>query len=358
MRSLLLLLFFSLSLGIQAQEVSGPDTLVVGYTSAPPFIVLEEDRMHGVNVWLWDKVASELELPYRMELMDFNQMLDGLATGAVDVGINPLTITSDRSKAMEFTHSFFASNSTIVVGERGTLAKFLDFMKAFFNVDFLKGLFALVVIIFLFGMAGWYFERKDNPETFRKGYKGLWDGIWWSAVTLTTVGYGDKAPKSRNGKIIALLLMFGGLLFISGLTASIASNLTVNELSSNPTSFNAFKELQVGTVQNSGAEQFLKEHFFKDVRGYNGIVPGLQDLNKGKIDAFIYDEPILMHRLSEDESFEKLHLLPIQFDVQFYAFGVAKNHTELEQILSQKILEIIERREWEILLNEYALNEL
>jgi polar amino acid transport system substrate-binding protein len=120
----------------------------------------------------------------------------------------------------------------------------------------------LLFIIFLFGVLGWIFERKMNPEVFRPSSKGLWDGIWWSAVTLTTVGYGDNASVAKLGKATALILMFGGLLFILGLAARIASSLTVKQLTGNPDGFNEFKDRAVGTIDKSGTEDFLLEHFF------------------------------------------------------------------------------------------------
>lgn len=97
------------------------------------------------------------------------------------------------------------------------------------NSNFLKVILILILIIFTFGVLGWYFEWKHNTEHFRKGVAGIWDGVWWSAVTLTTVGYGDKAPKTVWGKIAAQLLMFGGLLFVSGVTAGIAPNVAVKK---------------------------------------------------------------------------------------------------------------------------------
>jgi voltage-gated potassium channel len=56
-----------------------------------------------------------------------------------------------------------------------------------------------------------------------KDFKSTWDGIWWAVVTVTTVGYGDKIPTSVDGKIIAIVVMFVGIGFLSVLTASIAS---------------------------------------------------------------------------------------------------------------------------------------
>ncbi|WP_281540318.1 transporter substrate-binding domain-containing protein [Maribacter aestuarii] len=356
MKRILYMLGFLCCLATNGQKVN--DTLLVGFTPAAPFIVENEGKLDGLNVWLWKQVAKDIGKPYKMVQMNFSDMLDSLKTGGIDVSINPLTITSNRSKEMEFTHSFFASNSTVTVAQVSSFSKFMTFIKGFFNLNFLKGLFLLLLIILIFGFFGWYFERKRNPENFRPTYRGIWDGLWWSAVTLTTVGYGDKAPKTRMGKISALVLMFGGLLFISGLTASIASSLTVNQMSNNPEGFNEFKNRKVGTIAKSGTRTFLSEHFFKNVSTYPSVVPGLTDVKKGKIDAFLYDEPILKYRIQKDSSLRELQLLPIKFDVQFYAFGLPKTHTLLEQQISQRILEIMESKEWEIVLNEYGLAEL
>ncbi|EAR01463.1 substrate-binding periplasmic protein [Maribacter sp. HTCC2170] len=334
------------------------DTIKVGYTSAPPFIIEFEDRLEGINIWLWEKVANDLNMEFTYEKMEFKGMLNALENGAIDMSINPLTITSERSKKMEFTDSFYASNSTIAIAEASTLQKFKSFVFGFFNVNFLKGFFLLLFIILLFGVLAWFFERNKNKEQFRTGFNGIWDGIWWSAVTLTTVGYGDKAPKSKLGKVTSLVLMFGGLLFISGLTASIASSLTINQLNSNPDSFNEFKNKTVGSIKNSSSNEFLKNHFFKEIKVYDGVVPSLKELNNNKIDAVIYDEPILKYRIQQDSTLNKLSVLPIKFDVQFYAFGLTKNNIELEQRISQKILEIIESQEWQIILNEYGLSEI
>ncbi len=334
------------------------DTLLVGYTSAPPFIVQNNDVLEGINIWLWKRVAKDLDLQYRMVPMSFSPMLDSLKAGNIDVSINPLTITSERSKEMEFTHSFYASNSTIAVAELSSLQKLAGFLSGFFSVNFLRGLLLLIAIILLFGLIGWYFERKANPEHFRGGWKGVWDGLWWSAVTLTTVGYGDKSPKSGLGKMAALVLMFTGLLFISGLTASIASSLTVNQLNNNPDSFNEFKDRPVGSIRNTESMQFLRTHFFKDVREFPNVASGLKELKNHKIEAFVYDEPILKYRIQKDVSLNELSILPIKFDVQFYAFGIAKHKTNLEQAISQRILEIIETAEWQIVLNEFGLTEI
>ncbi|PWL38801.1 hypothetical protein DKG77_11190 [Flagellimonas aquimarina] len=351
--TILLLSNFSFSLA-QVER----DTLIVGYTAAAPFIIQEGKLLEGINVWLWGRVAKELDLEYKLVPMDFSAMLDSLKHGSIDVSINPLTITGTRSKQMEFTHSFFASHSTIAVAKSSSIQKLKNFLDAFLHVNILRGFLVLFFILLFFGTLIWFFEKRNNPEHFRSGLRGIWDGFWWSIVTVTTVGYGDKAPKTRLGKIAALGLMLSGLLFVSGLTASIASSLTVNQLADNTDSFDAFKKRSVGTVNSSSANDFLKAHFFKNISLYNGVIPGLSDLKEEKIDAFIYDEPILQYRIKKDSTLNELEILPIKFDVQFYAFGIVKNNIELEQKVSQAILEIMETQEWGVVLTEYGLSEL
>jgi len=49
------------------------------------------------------------------------------------------------------------------------------------------------------------------------------DAFWWSFVTTTTVGYGDIAPQSVGGRIVAVFLMLIGIGFLSTLTSTIST---------------------------------------------------------------------------------------------------------------------------------------
>ena len=49
------------------------------------------------------------------------------------------------------------------------------------------------------------------------------DAFWWSFVTTTTVGYGDIAPQSFGGRIVAVFLMLIGIGFLSTLTSTIST---------------------------------------------------------------------------------------------------------------------------------------
>lgn len=52
------------------------------------------------------------------------------------------------------------------------------------------------------------------------------DALWWSVVTITTVGYGDYTPITTTGRLITLGLMIGGMALIGVITATLASWIT------------------------------------------------------------------------------------------------------------------------------------
>lgn len=51
------------------------------------------------------------------------------------------------------------------------------------------------------------------------------DALWWSIVTITTVGYGDHYPVTAMGRVVAVVVMFSGIAIIGALASILASIL-------------------------------------------------------------------------------------------------------------------------------------
>ena len=60
------------------------------------------------------------------------------------------------------------------------------------------------------------------------------DALWWSWVTVTTVGYGDMFPVTLAGRMIATMLMLVGIGLFGGLTANLASLLLKSDQAKEP----------------------------------------------------------------------------------------------------------------------------
>jgi voltage-gated potassium channel len=78
---------------------------------------------------------------------------------------------------------------------------------------------AIVVTINVAALFMFVFERHANSHQF----ENLGDALWWSIVTIATVGYGDKVPVTAAGRIVGSITIISGLILISLFTATISS---------------------------------------------------------------------------------------------------------------------------------------
>jgi len=94
-------------------------------------------------------------------------------------------------------------------------------------------LFKVAVAIFVFilmaALAVYALESHVNQAQFRS----VGDSMWWAIVTMTTVGYGDKIPMTAGGRAVAVFIMFGGVVLISVLTATVSSILVTRVIKEN-----------------------------------------------------------------------------------------------------------------------------
>ena len=65
----------------------------------------------------------------------------------------------------------------------------------------------------------WLIERRSGEGMFQ----GLFDGVWWSVVTLSTVGYGDKYPVTVGGKVAGIATILAGMVITSLISGTVAS---------------------------------------------------------------------------------------------------------------------------------------
>ncbi|PQD97187.1 hypothetical protein CYL18_04765 [Pradoshia eiseniae] len=97
------------------------------------------------------------------------------------------------------------------------------------------------------------------PITYlEKGITTFAEGIWWAIVTTTTVGYGDIAPVTLGGRIVAVLLMFFGIGCIGTITGTVATYLLKGKDKDNEKEFVKNKIDQLETLSNEEYDILLQ----------------------------------------------------------------------------------------------------
>ena len=151
----------------------------------------------------------------------------------------------------------------------------------------------LSLVIVIAGHVIWLLERQRDAD-FPKSYvKGVWEGIWWAAVTVTTVGYGDKTPRGIFGRTFGLIWMFAGLFIIANFTANVTSRLTVEQIEG---AINGPQDLPgkiVVTVEGSTAAAWLTRENISH-RTVTVIEEAYELLEDGRVQAVVFDYPVLL----------------------------------------------------------------
>ncbi|MBV8472930.1 MAG: transporter substrate-binding domain-containing protein, partial [Hyphomicrobiales bacterium] len=198
---------------------------VAVYNVAPYGSVDAEEMFSGASVDLWRRVAEDLHLNYRfIAVAQMEDVISGVERGQFDAAIGAITITPDRLARVEFTYPAHRSGVAVAFPKQtGPIAAIMSYVAI---VRELGPLFIVTLgLLVLVGALMWVFERRRRLSTSpgERGVSSFYDGIYWAAVTMTTVGYGDVTPLTPVGRFIAVLWMLGSLALISLLTTSLVA---------------------------------------------------------------------------------------------------------------------------------------
>ena len=337
---------------VHGQEEKASDgKVLVGTKHSPPFAIKNQDgSWSGISIDLWGKIAREYDVDYEIKEYDLQGLLDAVGSGTVDVAVGALTMTPEREKVFNFTHPFYTTGLSIAVSSLGK-KNWQKAVERFFSPQFLRVIAGLALLLLVIGFVAWLLERKRNPEQFGgSALQGIGSGFWWSAVTMTTVGYGDKAPATFLGRILGMVWMFAGIIMISSFTAAMTSALTLTQLESKVSGPGDLPQVSVGSVPGSTSAGYLTDSGIS-FREYETPEDALRAVASGKLDAAVYDAPILRY-LTTKEFSGSVQVLENTFSRQDYAFALPPKSPHRET-LNLAMLEIITTDAWRDLLRTY-----
>jgi ABC-type amino acid transport substrate-binding protein len=348
----LILVIVLVATPVMAQQPAAPArTLVVAVKDAPPFAIKDSDgQWTGISIELWRAISRDLGYRFELRETDLQGLLRGVADGSFDAGVAAVTITAEREQQLDFTQPFYVAGLGIAVPARSD-AGWLGVARQFVSVGFLKVILGLTALLLLVGTMVWLLERRRNAEQFGgNAARGISSSIWWSAVTMTTVGYGDMAPRTVGGRLVGLVWMFAGVIIISSFTAAITSSLTVGRLNGPVEGPEDLISARVGTATGSTSADYLTGRHVP-FTAFDTPSAALGALQRGTLDAVVYDAPILRYEITT--SFHgTLRVLADTFDQQYYGIALPAR-SPLREPMDRALLARITTPEWQSVLARY-----
>jgi ABC-type amino acid transport substrate-binding protein len=335
----------------QSENPSKP-VLKVGVMAAPPLYIKAADgRWEGFSVELWQAVAQLLGMPFEFREFDsLELLLSALENSEIDV-FPSLPVAARFESSMDFSQSYLKSGLSIAVPADNRDSRWINLFESIFSAHVLKAIGLLVVLSMMAGAVVWSFEKRRNSEMFGDGTAGgISHGIWWAIVTMTTVGYGDKAPKTVGGRIVAVAWMLFSIIFIASFTADITTSLTVDKLRGKVKGLSDLHNVRVGSVSQSEALDFLDRQGIAAIP-FNSISEGVAAVAGRKIDAFVLNEQVLKH-MARKEFPGQVQVLPGVYDDYFVSIALPQD-SPLRKPINKALLELMETNAWPELRNRY-----
>ncbi|MEI7839421.1 MAG: transporter substrate-binding domain-containing protein [Methylococcaceae bacterium] len=325
--------------------------LTIGIKQIAPFVIKSpEGTFSGISIDLWRELAIDMNLNYEFVEYDLNGLINALSDGTVDIGIAALSVTPEREEKFDFSQPYYHTGLGIAVSTDSSYSS-STFLTSLLSWDVAKTILYLALMLLSVGFLVWVFERSKNPNHFGGGVvKGVASGFWWSAVSMTTIGYGDKYPITLGGRLVALFWMFTAILMISTFTATMSSSITVNKLQSAINSPDDLAKIKVGTVKNSTSEKYLNKNN-RNYEGYKTASESLEALSQKKVGAVVYDIATLQY-LVNTEFNGVLRVLPVTFEKQNYAIALPLNSPMRKQI-NHALLNKLSQPNWQSILYRY-----
>lgn len=321
-----ILLFFTLLVsGLFAQE----DKLQVGVSGNEPFVVQDGENVSGLSVDVWEQMA--LNAGEGFDYQSFESVQESLAkleSGEVDIVAGPITITADRQAKFDFTQPYFNSSLGIVSKDLGFTV--WERIKPFFSKTFFVALGVFLVILTTVGFLVWVVERRTDGGPFSDGpVKGLGNGIWLALVTMTTVGYGDLAPRTVMGRIVLGSWMVVALVSATSLLAGLAGTIALSSRDSvKIETAGDLNGKRVAVVSNSPSVEFVSKHEGQKVYA-DSLDDAMNLLKNDTVSAVVFDRPQMRYYL-EQNPLKNAVVSPQKYRRQGYGFAFRKGDPRAE----------------------------
>lgn len=328
-----------------------PPHLVVGVVDSPPLAIHQPDgSWSGLAVELWGRIASHLGVQYELRPLALEAVDQALTERHVDLAIGAISVTPQGAMQHDFTQPFLATG--LGFAQRRDSALHWEAVWQMLRSSRLLVLIGAIVIgVLLVGTIIALLERRHHSTDFGGRLRdGVSTGVWWAAVTMTTVGYGDATPKTTLGRGLALLWMFVGVVAVAILTATVTSLLTLSHLRGSVQRPSDLLHLRLGAVAGGASADYLEDRHAPFV-AYDSYAAGLTALQAGEVEAFVANLPALRY-LTRSEWHGVLEPSPIVLQAVLYAIALPDRSPWRDRI-DDALIAVIHQDEWRDVQRRY-----
>jgi ABC-type amino acid transport substrate-binding protein len=335
-----------------APTQSGSDPLRIATKEIAPFVTLGPEGPTGFSVDLWVEMADVAGIEYEWVYVDtVDEQLAGVLTGEADAAIAAISMTPDREATLDFSYAYFRSGLAILT-QSHPAGSFARLFSVLLSPRLLAVYAVMLLVLVVIGHVVWLAERRRNDQYPTRYLPGIWEGIWWAAATVTTVGYGDRTVKGVAGRVLGLVWMFFGLFLIANFTAVVTAELTVAEISGRVRGEDDLRRHRVASVPGTTASEYLSQNGIRFVPAQDAG-DAVDMLEHGDVGAVVFDYPVLAHEIDVRRD-PRLQLVGDLLTREHYAIALPPRSPH-EETINEALLRIYDDGTYAELLDKWRL---
>jgi len=324
--------------------------LTVAVAECPPFVIIENGQYSGLAIYLWEQVGRELGLKWLYAEHSLGSLLKNIRnkdqTKQPDVGISCTSITAEREKLIDFSHSFNETYTAIAVRETTLWSVVTGF---FASPRVVNAILIILGIAALIGAVFYLLEHRVNKKLFSSNsFMGrILEPIIIGLMFVTNGPIRFYRFKTLTARVLSTILTLSSTFLIASITAVLASSFTLNAMQTEVRTVDDLRTLQVGALAASTSSTFLDSNGIKhQTRADLDVL--VNDLDAGALDAIVSDAAFLQYRINQGKQqglFESLTVLPYELAAQNYAFILVQD-SPLRERINRALLNVRIQPEW------------
>ena len=322
----------------------------VGVFNMPPFAFRSGGgQWCGLAVTLFEHIAKSSGLRYSLtEFENMDEAINAIENHTIDLAAIAIDPTPEFELTMNFTNAFEQSGTSIAIAKH-THLPLVYLVESIWESIIPRFVAVVLFSLVIFGAVVGLVERKKNTGQFGGGFwTTIGEGVWWSSATISTVGYGDRVPMTKRGRVVGALWMFVAFALTSILAGLLSSVLTVARINSQIHTSTDLMRVKCGAVLNSAAFVDGKNMKF-DMVPYTTLDDALRALDSGQIGA-VLGESVRLRWLMNQPKWDTLIMLPSPIVTLYSVFPVSDEvDPQTLDVLNYHLLKITDSKEWEAL---------
>lgn len=277
-------------------EVEAPEVRVA-VVVVPPLVMEQNGSLTGFSVELWSAIAKRLKLETSYQVLpDGSALEEAMRSKRADL-TPTIFITSARDVNFDFSYPILDSGLQIMVREADSTAApprpVLDMLRLLFSRTTLEWFGVALLLALIPAHLVWLLERRHKKGIIsnRNYFPGIFEAGFWGLSTLTLQSEG--MPRQWATRVLSILWMFAGVVFVASYTARLTSTLTVERIVGSIEGPGDLPGKKVATLANSITVDYLREQNAQVQEFASGEM--FRALLDKKVDAIVAPSPLLLY---------------------------------------------------------------